>query len=73
MVGQFHVDFAGGTIQELRARLGGVRILTISMQRDDGATLRAEDRDRADVIVYTGHESEEAKPQEQPASRSAGG
>lgn len=54
LVGQFHADFAGGTVQELRARLPGVRVLILSMQRAEGASLRSEDRDRADVVVYTG-------------------
>jgi uncharacterized iron-regulated protein len=54
IVGQFHSDYNGGTVQELRRRSPGVKILTITMQRDDGISLRAEDRDRADVVICTG-------------------
>lgn len=64
LVGQFHCDFAGGTVQELRAQLGPkARIVTISMQRGEGATLRERDRDRADFVIYTG--------KRQPAPESA--
>ena len=61
--GQFHTDFAGGTVQELRARMPSVKILTISMQREDGAALLSQDRERADVIIYTG------KPPDRDASK----
>lgn len=54
IVGQFHSDFEGGTVAELRQRKPGVRILTISMQREDALTLRPADVNRADIIVYTG-------------------
>lgn len=63
LVGQFHCDFAGGTVQELRARLGPkARIVTISMQRGEGATLRERDHDRADFVIYTGKRPPKAEP-----------
>lgn len=72
LVGQFHSDFAGGTVQETRARLGkSARILTISMQRRDVAatSLRASDRDRADFVIYTGKRPPE--PAEEAATAAA--
>lgn len=57
-VGQFHVDYRGGTYQQLRKRLPGARILTITMQRANGGSLRNEDRGRADVVIYTGERPE---------------
>lgn len=57
VVGQFHCDFEGGTVQQIRRRSPSARILVISMQREDAAddaALRAEDRNRADIVIYTG-------------------
>ncbi|QOJ16823.1 MAG: ChaN family lipoprotein [Phycisphaeraceae bacterium] len=53
LVGQFHSDFEGGTILELRARRPGVRVLNISLVRDDFNSLREDDRGRADIIIRT--------------------
>ncbi|MHC5002862.1 MAG: ChaN family lipoprotein [Planctomycetota bacterium] len=54
LVGQFHCDFEGGLVQELRRRLTGSRVVVVSLQSaDGGGGLREEDRDRADVVVYT--------------------
>lgn len=53
LVGQFHCDFDGGLVNELRARAPDARILVISMQKVDARALRAEDAGRADVVVYT--------------------
>lgn len=64
MVGQFHSDFEGGTTQEVRQRLPHAKLLTISMQRAYDATMRDEDRHRADVVVYTGARKEEEEPAE---------
>ena len=58
LVGQFHSDFEGGTVQELRRRKRGVKILTVSMQRADAVALRDEDRGRADIVIYTGEPDE---------------
>jgi len=69
LVGQFHSDFNGGTVQQLRARWPEARILVISMQREDGQSLRDEDRGRADIIVYTGARPPEPATQpDEPAA-----
>ena len=62
IVGQFHCDFEGGTVQQIRKRMPHAKILVISMQRDDGASLREEDIGRADVVIYTGKPDEAAGP-----------
>lgn len=54
LVGQFHCDFAGGTVQELRRRAPAARVMVVSCQRRDGTKLDPEDRGRADVVIYTG-------------------
>lgn len=53
LVGQFHSDFEGGTVMELRRRAPGATVLTVSMQREAVDTLREDDRDRADIVIYT--------------------
>ena len=53
LVGQFHSDFEGGTVLELRRRAPEARIVVISMQREPASGLRDEDRDRGDVVMYT--------------------
>lgn len=58
LVGQFHCDFDGGLVQQLRTRRPSDRILVVSMQADDATALRGEDRGRADVVVYTGKHAE---------------
>jgi uncharacterized iron-regulated protein len=68
VVGQFHCDFEGGTVQELRRHLPGARILVISMQRAWPAELLEDDRGRADIVIYTGErppeeEEEQAEPE----------
>jgi uncharacterized iron-regulated protein len=67
IVGQFHSDFNGGTVQELRRHLPRAKILTISMQRDESTALRDEDRNRADVLIYTGRRPVEQGPEEPAA------
>lgn len=54
LVGQFHSDFKGGTVQQLLHLRPQTRVMTISMQAADSHELRDEDRDRADFVVYTG-------------------
>jgi uncharacterized iron-regulated protein len=54
MVGQFHSDFDGGTVQQVRRFRPYDRILVISMQRAWESELREEDRGRADIVIYTG-------------------
>ncbi len=67
LVGQFHSDFEGGTVQELRRRKRGVKILTVSMQRADAVALREEDRGRADIVIYTGAREEPEAEEEEVA------
>ncbi|TVQ32625.1 MAG: hypothetical protein EA376_04485 [Phycisphaeraceae bacterium] len=54
LVGQFHSDFEGGIVTELRRRAPGMRILTVSMQRRDEHALQEEDIGRADIVIHTG-------------------
>ena len=62
VVGQFHTDHDGGLTQRLRALRPGAAILTISLADDtpaqitpeSAATIREEDRTRADIIIYVG-------------------
>jgi uncharacterized iron-regulated protein len=55
VVGQFHSDFDGGIVIHLRKARPSLRILTISLQRDDATDgLRESDRGRADIVIYTG-------------------
>jgi uncharacterized iron-regulated protein len=67
LVGQFHSDFEGGTVQQLRRFRPFDRILVISMQRAEPMELREEDRGRADIVIYTG----ERPPEEEPAEAEA--
>ena len=53
LVGQFHSDFDGGTVLEIRGRAPFAHVLTVSTQRADGTSFRAEDDGRADIVVYT--------------------
>jgi uncharacterized iron-regulated protein len=55
LVGNFHCDFEGGLVQELRRRLPEARILVISMLKLEEAELREEDLGRADFVVHTGY------------------
>lgn len=54
LVGRFHGDFAGGTIEQLHAKNAFVKVLYVSTIDLDERTLRPEDQDRADLVVYTG-------------------
>ena len=53
IVGQFHTDFDGGTVQYLLDREPDLKILTISLQNASDRELRSGDRKRADVVIYT--------------------
>jgi uncharacterized iron-regulated protein len=54
LIGQFHSDFDGGTVQAAQRRVPNARILVISMQPVEATTLRDEDDGRADVVIFTG-------------------
>ena len=53
LVGQFHTDFDGGTVQYLLDRKPDLKILTISLQNAFATELRPGDKKRADVVIYT--------------------
>jgi uncharacterized iron-regulated protein len=52
LVGQFHSDFEGGTVEQLRRRRPGIRILTVSLQNGEKTKPDEEDLGRADFIIY---------------------
>jgi uncharacterized iron-regulated protein len=54
LVGQFHADFEGGTVLRIRAANPDLKICVISVQTVAATALRAEDRGRAAVVVYSG-------------------
>jgi uncharacterized iron-regulated protein len=53
IVGQYHTDFDGGTVQYLLDLKPDLKILNISLQDAYARQLRPEDKDRADVVIYT--------------------
>jgi uncharacterized iron-regulated protein len=53
LVGQFHSDFDGGTVEYLLDRKPDLKILTISLQNALTRELRSGDHKRADVVIYT--------------------
>lgn len=59
LVGKFHVDFNGGTVQQTRARRTFAKLLTVSLVRERSLALRDEDRGIADVVIYTGWDGRE--------------
>ncbi|MFM8698716.1 MAG: ChaN family lipoprotein, partial [Phycisphaerales bacterium] len=52
LVGQFHSEYDGGLVSEIRARAPWARILTVTVQKGTAYALRAEDEGKADVVVY---------------------
>jgi uncharacterized iron-regulated protein len=71
LVGQFHSDFEGGLVQEIRHRARRATVLAISLQRAWPGALREEDRNRADIVIYTGEREPEQEPADAPAAESA--
>jgi uncharacterized iron-regulated protein len=61
LVGQFHTDFDGGTVQYLLDLKPDLKILTISLQNAFARELRPGDKKRADVVIYTIAERPEDK------------
>ncbi len=59
VVGRFHADFEGGTIQLLRRAEPDVRVRTLSMVDRDGDAIDPEDVGRADFVVYVGASPDE--------------
>lgn len=60
LVGRFHSDFEGGLVTEIRRPRPTARILAISMAPLEATHLRDDDEHRADIIVYTGEQADEA-------------
>jgi uncharacterized iron-regulated protein len=59
VVGQFHVDFEGGTLVRLRERLGRkTEILVVSVESVESRALRQEDIGKSDIVVYVGDRGE---------------
>ena len=54
IIGRFHGDFGDGTVQELKSRSLFSTVFYASTINEDERTLRPEDRDRADLVIYTG-------------------
>lgn len=59
VVGRFHADFEGGTIQLARRAEPGLDIRSLSMVASDAETIEADDVGRADFVLYVGAEPEE--------------
>ncbi|MCB9845114.1 MAG: ChaN family lipoprotein [Phycisphaeraceae bacterium] len=55
VIGRFHVDFGGGTVQMLRQGHPAARIIVISMVNEPPPqSLADEDHERADFVAYVG-------------------
>jgi uncharacterized iron-regulated protein len=54
VIGRFHSDFDGGTVQFIRQGNAGLRVLTLSMVASDEAEIAEEDLGRADFVLYVG-------------------
>ncbi|MCB9840574.1 MAG: ChaN family lipoprotein [Phycisphaeraceae bacterium] len=52
VIGRFHTDNDGGTLQLIRRARPNLRVLTISCGRGLHPTLLETDRNRADIVVY---------------------
>lgn len=59
VVGRFHADFDGGTIQLAHRAEPGLDIRTLSMVTSDEQTMDPDDVGRADYVLYVGAEPEE--------------
>lgn len=68
LVGQFHSDYNGGTMQELRRRSPTSRVMNISMVPRGATEFNEEDEGRADIVIYTPVvEEEQAEQPEEDA------
>ncbi len=54
VVGRFHSDFRGGLLTALEKLRPGAKAVTVSFVDDWSATLREEDKGRADYVIYVG-------------------
>ncbi len=54
VIGRFHGDFAGGTVEQIQKHNALARVLYVSTINENARRLRPEDVGRADMVVYTG-------------------
>lgn len=54
VVGRFHADFDGGTVQFIRRRAPGAIVRTLSMVGSDETEIAEDDLGRADFVLYIG-------------------
>lgn len=54
VVGNFHVNYRGGTVQALERELPGVRALVVSFVAESSPALAEEHRGRGDFVLYVG-------------------
>ncbi|MBX3321546.1 MAG: ChaN family lipoprotein [Phycisphaeraceae bacterium] len=54
VIGRFHSDFDGGTVEFLRHRVPDARIVTLSMVASSEVEIADDDRGRADFVFYVG-------------------
>jgi hypothetical protein len=54
VVGNFHVNYHGGTLQALERKLPGVRTLVVSFVTANAEALDEAHRERGDFVVYVG-------------------
>ena len=59
VVGRFHSDFDGGTIQLTRRAEAGLNIRTLSMVASDAEAIEEDDVGRADYVLYVGEVPED--------------
>ncbi|QOI99661.1 MAG: ChaN family lipoprotein [Phycisphaeraceae bacterium] len=62
VIGRFHVDHDGGTVQALRSLRPWTRVVVVTFVNRESATLRDIDRGRADFVIYVGPDPSEGKP-----------
>jgi uncharacterized iron-regulated protein len=56
VIGRFHGDFDGGTVQALRRLRPGVRTVVVSFVQRSGTRCEPDDIGRADFVIYVGEE-----------------
>lgn len=58
VVGRFHSDFSGGLVQALGKLRPGTKVVIVSVVDSTSDSLKDEDRNRGDFVVYVGKEAE---------------
>lgn len=54
VVGRFHVDHQGGTVQAVRILRPGTNLFVLSFVAESATELQDEDRQRGDAVIYVG-------------------